>query len=195
MSEGLAVIEKKKLVATTMTFSEARECVAKINYNINETWALFLELYERKGWQALGYESWRDFFTAEFGIKQAYAYFLLSAAKIARNLSTIVENSASIPESHLRPLAFLSPEKQREVYQKAVETAPEGKVTARHIAEVAQKYKPRLLNVEPENVKKSFRLAYHALLGEIEREVQNGWKQTDKNVAIRFVQTLMETIE
>jgi hypothetical protein len=71
----------------------------------------------------------------EFGGKQAYAYFQLSAAKVEKNLSTIVEKPTFIPESHLRPLAALPPEEQREVYQEALESAPDGKITARHIEE------------------------------------------------------------
>lgn len=41
-----------------------------------------------------------------------------------------------IPERQLRPLAKLEPEQQREAWKKAIETAPDGKVTAKHITEV-----------------------------------------------------------
>jgi len=36
-------------------------------------------------------------------------------------------------KSQACPLASLEPEKQREVWQRAVETAPNGKVTAAHV--------------------------------------------------------------
>jgi hypothetical protein len=104
-----------------------------INDNIYNARSLYRELYDRRGWEALGYRSWRECVLKEFGGKQAYAYFQLSAAKVEKNLSTIVEKPMTIPESHLRPLAALPPEEQREIYQKALESAPDGKVTAAHI--------------------------------------------------------------
>jgi hypothetical protein len=97
--------------------------------------------HERKGWQSLGYDSWRACVTGEFQEKQAYLYYQLAAAKTERNVSTLVEKDQPIPETHLRPLAKLPPDQQREAYQKAVETAPEGKVTARHIEETVKEMK------------------------------------------------------
>jgi len=139
MGNEVAVQEPKLL--TDMTLFEAKECVAKIKANVQNIRKLFLELNERRGWEALGYKSWRECVVKEFGGKQAYAYFQLSAAKVERNISTIVEKSESIPESHLRPLTKLPPEEQREVFQEAVETAPNGKVTAKHIEKTIQEYK------------------------------------------------------
>lgn len=113
-----------------MTQQEARECVLKINFNLKNVRSLILDLYERMGWKALGYENWRECVTAEFKTGQSYIYYQLEAAQTERNISTIVENQ--IPEGQLRPLTKLKddPEQQREAWQKAVETAPEGKVTA-----------------------------------------------------------------
>lgn len=128
-------------IVRTMTIFEARECVKKINQNIQSTRALLLELYERKGWEALGYGSWRECVVKEFGGKQAYAYFQLSAAKVERNLSTIVEKTESILESHLRPLASLQPEEQKEAYGKAIRAAADGKVTARLVEKAVQELK------------------------------------------------------
>jgi hypothetical protein len=81
----------------------------------------------------------------EFG--RSYAYRLIASAEVADNLSPIAPNSSDSPilspncqqitsESQLRPLTKLEPEQQREAWQKAVETAPAGKVTARHLSSV-----------------------------------------------------------
>jgi ribosomal protein L44E len=43
-------------------------------------------------------------------------------------------------ERQIRPLVTLPPEKQREAWAKAVSTAPNGKVTADHVAQVAREY-------------------------------------------------------
>ena len=43
-------------------------------------------------------------------------------------------------ERQIRPLVTLPPEKQREAWAKAVSTAPNGKVTSAHVAQVAREY-------------------------------------------------------
>ena len=63
----------------------------------------------------------------------------MKAAQIEQNISvsTIVD-SGKIPEGQLRPLAKLEPEQQREAWTKAIETAPEGKMTAAHVQKVVR---------------------------------------------------------
>jgi hypothetical protein len=51
------------------------------------------------------------------------AYQLIDGYQVAEN----VQNFTQIKESHTAELAKLPPDQQREVYQKAVDTAPEGK--------------------------------------------------------------------
>ena len=71
-----------------------------------------------------------------WGLKQSRAYQLMDAAKVVGLLksSTIVELPAT--ESQARPLTGLPVDLQREAWQRAVETAPNGKVTAAHVASV-----------------------------------------------------------
>jgi hypothetical protein len=95
-----------------MSADEARILVNEIRSGIVNVGRKLLELKERDGWRALGYNTWRDCAQMEFGYKQSRVYQLLEAAEIERNISTIVENQL-IPESHLRPLAALEPEQQR----------------------------------------------------------------------------------
>jgi hypothetical protein len=125
-------------VKEVMTAEEARGCIEQIHANFQDTREVLLELWERDGWEALGYDSWRACATKEFKGKQAYLYYQLAAAKIERNISTTVENATgakigTIPERHLRLLAPLSADQQVEAYRKAVEAASEGKVTAKDI--------------------------------------------------------------
>jgi phage N-6-adenine-methyltransferase len=123
-------------ITETMTATEARYCIDEIKGHVGKARAMLLDLYERGGWRALGYENWHTCVAAEFGQGQSYLYYQLQAAKIERNISTVVENEESIPERHLRPLAQLQPAQQAEAWQRAVETAPEGKVTAAHVQAV-----------------------------------------------------------
>jgi hypothetical protein len=73
---------------------------------------------------------------------EAQAYQLINAATVYNELknSTIVEFLPA-NEAQARPLAIIEPEHRAEVWQRAVETAPEGKVTARHVSEVVQEFK------------------------------------------------------
>lgn len=57
-----------------------------------------------------------------------YAYRLMDSVKVIENVDNCQQRPAT--ESQTRPLARLEPDKQREAWAKAVETAPDGKVTA-----------------------------------------------------------------
>ena len=87
-----------------MTEAEARNTVTIITSYLDDARALLLELHEREGWRALGYDSWRTCALAEFGQSQSRLYQLLDAAKVDRALSTQVETTP-IPEKVARVLA------------------------------------------------------------------------------------------
>lgn len=74
-----------------------------------------------------------------FDFQKAHAYRLIAAAEVVANLSPIGDKPSS--ESQARPLSNLSPDQQREAWQRAVETAPNGKVTAAHVESVARQYR------------------------------------------------------
>lgn len=60
-----------------------------------------------------------------------HAYRLMDAAEVTQNLqSNQLVTSLPVNESQARPLTKLEPQQQQEVWAKAVETAPNGKVTA-----------------------------------------------------------------
>jgi site-specific DNA-methyltransferase (adenine-specific) len=98
-----------------MTGDEARTCVIGINAHLDQARSLLLALYEREGWRALGYDSWRACVTAEFQQSQAHLYRQLQAARIEREISPIGETLPVLPEWHLRQIAQLPPFERREV--------------------------------------------------------------------------------
>lgn len=86
-----------------------------------------------------------------WGFTSTHAKRLVDSAIIAKNLEPLGETNFS--ERHLRPLKNLQPEQQREVYQRAVETAPNGKVTAAHVeATVRSVIAPVSPTVQPTTV-------------------------------------------
>jgi phage N-6-adenine-methyltransferase len=125
------------IVLAPMTYEEARSCVDQIASHIQNARALVLDLYERRGWEALGYASWRECVTAEFQASQSHMYRQLAAALVEREISPMGE-IGMIPERPLRELTRLDPDAQRDVWQLAVETAPNGKVTAAHVRAAAR---------------------------------------------------------
>lgn len=186
-----------------MTDAEARACVAKINAGLTDVRSLVYELYERQGWSTLGYASWRECVNAEFPSSQSYLYRQLEAAQTEKVISPTGENQ--IPERQLRPLTKLrnEPEKQRIAWQKAVSTAPDGKVTAALVAKIVKGM------VEPEApVKKngqnrydsirehdltdnSFRSAFDAFYKELQRAGMGGWKDTSRETARKYIRILL----
>ena len=197
-----------QLTESRMTKDEARECIEQINENLRDTRELLLELYEREGWKALNYSSWRECVTGEFKEKQAYLYYQLAAAKTERNISTIVEKSEPLPESHLREISKIKdPDQQREVYRQAVETAPEGKVTARHIEETVKEMKEaKAPEAPPEPPKEEkpkaapviiaeeFLTAYAEMRKVIVKAQQDKWTTTTRTEAEKFIGRLLEMV-
>jgi len=124
---------------TPMTEHEARSCVQRINAGMNSVRLDVLELDERQGWRALGYESWRACVATEFGASESYLYQLADAARVDRAISTIVE-MPPVRQSHARELAPLlraEPESLPEVWRELNERHGEN-LTAGDIREVVQ---------------------------------------------------------
>ena len=113
------------LAIRPMIFKEAREVVDQINSNMNDVRHLVLDLYEREGWTALGYASWRECVVTEFNQNERYLYRQLEAAQTAKQICPIGQKE--IPESQLRPLTKLkdNPAQQRASWQQAVATGRE----------------------------------------------------------------------
>jgi len=85
------------------------------------------------------YETFEAYCKGVWDFKHSYANYLMQSAKVLDNVkaSTIVEVLPTT-ESQTRPLAKLEAAKQIEAWEKAVETAPEGKVTAAHVYNVVK---------------------------------------------------------
>lgn len=90
------------------------------------------ELYKVKN--GGGYGTFEAYCQDTWNFSRSHAYRFIDSVKVIGNLSPV----GDIPERQLRPLAKLEPEQQREAWKKAVETAPEGKITAAHVANVVK---------------------------------------------------------
>ncbi|MFK0732997.1 MAG: hypothetical protein ACIWVG_17900 [Gloeotrichia echinulata HAB0833] len=85
------------------------------------------------------YKNFEEYCITRWEMSRRSAYQLIEAASVYEN----VRHGAQIlpaNERQARPLTVLPPEKQREAWNKAVSTAPSGKVTSVHVAQVAKEY-------------------------------------------------------
>lgn len=127
----------------SMSESEARRTIEAIAHHLTSARALLLDLHHREGWAVLGYTSMRECLLAEFP-ETSYSYLVrqLNAAIVETSVLPM-GNIGSIPERQLRPLAPFKnePEQVKELWQKAEETAPNGRLTASHVEKVVQQYK------------------------------------------------------
>ena len=98
------------------------------------------------------YGTFEDYCQQKWGWTRQRANQLIASADVVANLAemtTIVVKPTT--ESQARALTKLEPEKQRAVWKDVVETAPKGKVTAKHVQAVVEQHKePAKPKPEPE---------------------------------------------
>ena len=134
-------------IVVVMNRDEAERAEYEIVTTGTRLRGLLVDFYERRGWAALGFSSWRAWAVARIGDSQARAYQELTAGLIEQQISTNVETPiGTLPESHLRPLAALKddPDKLREAWQEAHELAEQRgeKLTAKHVTEAVKAIMP-----------------------------------------------------
>ena len=99
-----------------------------------------LQMREEKGWKALGYASFDDYGKQARGLNGARLYQLAQAAEIQLSLpnSKILEKT---PDSQLRPLAPLTDNERRQVWEEATAIAEEEnrKLTAKLVQEAVDR--------------------------------------------------------
>lgn len=88
------------------------------------------------------YGTFDDYCINRWEMSRRSAYQLIEAARVYEN----VRHGAQIlpaNERQTRPLVTLPPEKQQEAWAKAVSTAPNGRVTSTHIAQIVKEYQQK----------------------------------------------------
>lgn len=126
---------------------QARRYVEEINAAGTMLYVKLATFKRMRGYEALGYDNLVDCVRSECPFFKGYAdqtiYRLANAGEVAENIQTSPMGESAISERQLRPIAQanLQPEQQRQVWQQAVETAPNGKVTAAHVERTVQTYK------------------------------------------------------
>ena len=101
---------------------------------------------DRKGWKALGYESFVEYGEKELGFASTHLYRLAESAEISLQIgySPIGEN-VQPPEGQLRPLTQVPESVRKEIWDEATRKAEEAgkKVTAKAVSEAVEEWKQR----------------------------------------------------
>lgn len=112
-----------------LTEDRARELVNGIKSHAETMGQMLSELYEGRGWEPLGYSSWRECVKAEFGWSTSHMYRLLNAAEVQETFSPI----GGISERVARELVPLPVEQQKVAYTLAQIASGEDHPTARTV--------------------------------------------------------------
>lgn len=92
-------------VLASMTPAEARSLTETIKASVDTLWSLLRESHDRGAWRALGYSSWREYATTEFGMSQSRAYQLLDQAKVITEIEAAADSTmVEISEREARDL-------------------------------------------------------------------------------------------
>ncbi|MDH5524480.1 MAG: hypothetical protein OEY01_10885 [Desulfobulbaceae bacterium] len=184
--------------------------LAKLEKVVEENFAAFVvvglalrEINDGRLYRA-SHQTFAEYVGALWELSRPRAYQLIEAATVAENLST---NGRQTPknERQARALVGLEPTLQLELWEQAVETAPDGKVTASHINNTVNQGKKKKITTRVRQtqlnlgfktkISPDFSEAFNSLLSQIQVEIDSDWATTDKAEVIRHLEALLAAIE
>lgn len=110
--------------------------------NFVEVGVALLDICDRRLYRET-HSTFEEFVKHHYKMSASRAYQLCRAAEVVKTMPEFVDHGPQINERQARELAKLPPENRAEVWQKAVETAPENGITAKHIKSIAAEVAPR----------------------------------------------------
>lgn len=133
------------LIQMEMSLEEARETDRLIKRHINTTRYLLLDMRDRKGWKALGYESFVEYGEKELGFQKSHIYDLTNAAEIGLQIGFSDKSENQPKERHLHPLKQVPEEERKAIWEEATRKAEEeqAKLTAQRVQEAVAEWKQR----------------------------------------------------
>lgn len=131
----LAIDHQFKLSTDTeKRFNQLEKIIEKGMTHFVEVGTALLLIREEKLYKLL-FSTFEEYCKERWGFNSSRARQLISAAQINENVKSVTTVTPT-SERQTRPLTRLEPEQQSEAWEKAVETAPNGKVTAKHVEKV-----------------------------------------------------------
>jgi hypothetical protein len=201
-------------IAITKNTTELDRLEGIITLNLQsfyEVGSALMEIRDRGFYRdVLGFETFEAYCKDRWDFSRSYAYRLMDSANVIEIVSPIGDIKPTT-ESQCRALIRLEPQQQREAWQRAVDTAPKGKVTAAHVQKVVREMKkpapvPNPEPMKPVRVKKgspmppeliadSFEAAFDQMVEELKHARAMNWKETSHEVALSRMQELLIIVE
>jgi hypothetical protein len=184
---------------------ERLETVIRVNIGaFYDVGLALMEIRDKRLYKdVLGFETFEAYCKARWDFSRQRAYQLIESVTVKNNLSTGVD--IQLTEYQIRPLARLEPEQQREAWAKAVETAPDGKITAAHVSKVVNQITRNIIQGKEKAVLKKARViekidpefekSWDGLFVAIKNLKALKWKGMTRECAIRQVQILIDILE
>jgi len=153
------------------------------------------------------HDTFEDYCRDRWDMGRNYMNKLIASASVVDSLGTMVPILPT-NERQARPLTKLeTPEQQREVWEMVIETAPDGKVTARHVAgvvaltiaeikedKIKKKHGQITKTINEDVVDSDFKNAFDLLYVEIKRLRADNFKTTTRLAASRLVELALDLI-
>lgn len=90
----------------------------------------------------LGFETFEAYCKARWDFQRTYAYHLIASVKVVDAVSSLDDIQKPSNQLQTRPLEKLSSDQQREAWQKVIDIAPEGKITAALVSKIVRGMAP-----------------------------------------------------
>jgi len=153
----------------------------------------------------LGFDTFEAYCKSKWDFQRTYAYHLIAAVQVVDDLSSLDDTSKPTNQLQTRPLEKLTTEKRCEAWQRAVETAPEGKVTAAHVYKIvkgmteqeseAKEKAATRKGGEKEEIDPEFKKAWDQLFVAIKNLKALHWRGMTRDAALKQIQVLLDVIE
>lgn len=133
------------------------ECEADFERGFQIAARALVEIRDNRLYREAGYTSFDTYCRERRGMRRDMADKLIAASGVVNDLHTNGMESLPTSERQARPLAKLPTAQDRsEAWQEAVETAPNGKVTAKHVEQVVRARVEPTQQQEPDSDRLTF---------------------------------------
>lgn len=131
MTHALATQEAERLADLEVTIAQGLTTFVEVG-------AALAEIREARLYRET-HGTFEDYCRERWGMSRTHANRLVESATVVRNLAPMGATPAN--ERQARALTSVPAKERAEVWKEAVETAPNGKITAAHVAETVKRHK------------------------------------------------------
>ena len=189
--------EKKRLDELETIIKDNIEGFFKVGFALREIREK--KLYREK------FGTWEEYCRVLWDMSDRYAEYQIKASNVVDNLTQNSNNCSSfghLPknEAQARPLTNLSTDAQVLAWQRVVDTAPDGKITAAHVTRVVKEMVEGFTEKKTRDIReridraeqfsKPFRSGFQTFLDVVWEARANNWKDTSKKAVLKHIDEL-----